>query len=150
MSPRSDIKKSGAGIQRDLELARQLYAQPPSPLEATLGQHMRAAGLTPEREYRFHPTRRWRFDFAFTEQKLAVECEGGSWVNGRHVRGAGFEADTEKYNAAAMQGWTVLRFTSRMIKSGEALKQIEQVLSASHQLQREVRKPSTRAEEVGQ
>ena len=91
--------------------------------------HMRAAGLKPESEFRFHPPRRWRFDFAFPKQKIAVECEGGIWTHGRHTRGNGFEKDAEKYNAAAIDGWTVLRFTGRMIKSGDALRQIEQALN---------------------
>lgn len=110
-------------------LAAKLYAPAPSRLEATLALHMRAAGLKPETEYRFHPPRRWRFDFAFVDKKLAIDCEGGTWTNGRHVRGSGFEKDCEKYNAAVMAGWRVLRFTSRMIQSGEALAQIEAALS---------------------
>lgn len=70
----------------------------------------------PEREYRFHPTRKWRFDFAFVEAKLAIECEGGIWQGGRHTRGAGFEKDCEKMNAAAVLGWRVLRFTPGLLK----------------------------------
>ena len=110
-------------------LAAKLYGPAPSRLEATLALHVRAAGLNPETEYRFHPPRRWRFDFAFPEKKIAVECEGGTWTNGRHVRGSGFEKDLEKYNQASLDGWVLLRFTGRMIQSGEALTQIEQALS---------------------
>lgn len=100
-----------------------------SALEATLAFQIKAIGLPdPEREYRFHPPRRWRFDFAFPNQLVAVECEGGIWTDGRHVRPSGFEKDCEKYNQAALDGWTVLRFTSTMIKSGIALKQIERAL----------------------
>jgi len=65
-----------------------------------------------EDEHRFHPTRRWRFDFAWPSKKIAVEIEGGTWTGGRHTRGAGFQKDCEKYNAAAVLGWTVLRFTA--------------------------------------
>jgi very-short-patch-repair endonuclease len=89
---------------------------------------MRAAGLNPEPEFRFHPPRRWRFDLAFPDQKIAIECEGGIWSGGRHVRGSGFEKDVEKYNAAALLGWTVLRFTGRMISDGTALQTIEKAL----------------------
>lgn len=82
----------------------------------------------PETEYRFHGKRRWRFDFAWPEKRLAVEIEGGIWTGGRHTRGAGFEADAEKYNTAAEMGWTVLRYTPRFVRSGEALEQVKRVL----------------------
>ena len=73
---------------------------------------VRAARLpAPVLEYRFHPTRRWRFDCAWPEQKLAVELEGGIWQQGRHTRGRGFEADCRKYNAAVGLGWRALRLT---------------------------------------
>jgi hypothetical protein len=69
-----------------------------------------AAGLPePVAEYRFDPTRRWRFDFAFVESRLALEVEGGAWSSGRHTRGSGFVADIEKYNAATLAHWRVLR-----------------------------------------
>lgn len=70
------------------------------------------AGLpAPEAEYRFHPTRRWRFDWAFPDQKVALEIEGGVWTGGRHTRGAGYVRDIEKYNHATLAGWRVLRVT---------------------------------------
>jgi very-short-patch-repair endonuclease len=114
--------------RHDAALAAKLYAKAPSKLEAILALHMRAAGLNPEPEFRFHPPRRWRFDFAFPDHMVAIECEGGIWSGGRHVRGAGFQADVVKYNQAAIDGWTLLRFTSDMIRNGEALKIIEKVL----------------------
>ncbi len=64
----------------------------------------------PEREYRFHPTRKWRFDFAWPEQRLAVEIDGGTWVRGRHVSGGGSHNDRDKRNAAQLAGWRVLAF----------------------------------------
>lgn len=70
---------------------------------------------TPEPEYRFHPTRKWRFDFAWPDLKLALEVEGGTWAGGRHTRGAGYERDCEKYSHAAALGWKVMRFTSGQI-----------------------------------
>jgi hypothetical protein len=56
---------------------------------------------------------------------LAVEVEGGSWVHGRHVRAKGFAADCEKYNAAVLLGWRILRFTPAMIEAGAALSALE-------------------------
>lgn len=73
---------------------------------------LRAAGLpAPEAEHRFHPVRRWRFDFAWPEHRVALEVEGAVWARGRHVRPAGFLGDMEKYNTAAAAGWLVLRCT---------------------------------------
>jgi len=63
-------------------------------------------------EYRFHPVRRWRFDHANPEYKVAIEYEGGIWTNGRHTRGTGYKNDCDKYNAAQLLGWRVLRYTT--------------------------------------
>lgn len=74
----------------------------------------------PVREYRFHPSRRWRFDCAWVEQRVAVELEGGSWSGGRHVRGAGYRGDCEKQNAALELGWRCYRVTSEMLADDPA------------------------------
>ena len=62
-------------------------------------------------ELMFHPTRKWRFDYAIPAAQVAIEVEGGAYTQGRHTRGRGFEADMEKYNTAEAMGWHVLRFT---------------------------------------
>lgn len=103
----------------------------PSPLEETLALHLRSAGIEFEREHQFHPVRKWRFDFAILDQKLAIECEGGIYAQGRtgHSSITGIERDIEKGNAATLLGWRVLRFTEKAINSGEALRTIEQAIS---------------------
>ena len=85
-------------------------------------KHLGDLGLTYSTEHRFHPERRWRFDFAImnVETPLAVEIEGGTWANGRHTRGAGFKKDCVKYNHATMMGWRVLRFTTDQVNRGES------------------------------
>lgn len=70
---------------------------------------------TPDREYKFHPTRKWRFDLAWPDQKVAIEFEGGIWTGGAHTRGRHFNSDCEKYNAAAILGWKVLRYTANTV-----------------------------------
>lgn len=85
----------------------------------------------PEREYRFHPVRKWRFDFAWPDFKIAAECEGGTWSGGRHTRGSGFAKDCEKYNAAALEGWTVFRFTKSMIDSRDAITMLDHAIPTS-------------------
>ncbi len=95
---------------------------PLSQLEETLALHIRAAILPePVREHRFAPPRRWRFDFAWPDALVAAEVEGGTRSGGRHVRGSGYEADCEKYNTAAIDGWCVLRFSSQMVADGRAI-----------------------------
>ena len=66
-------------------------------------------GFTVEKEFKFHPTRKWRFDFAIQEHKIAIESEGGIWSGGRHTRGKGFIGDMEKYNTATALGWRLIR-----------------------------------------
>src|ERR1700733_12210451 len=96
--------------------------------EEAFAMHCRAYGLNPEREYRFHAERKWRFDFAFPAKKVGVEIEGGTWTSGRHSRGTGYENDLNKYNAAVRDGWMVLRFSTRMATSGEAIREVAIVL----------------------
>lgn len=67
------------------------------------------AGHGVVKEYKFHPSRAWRFDFAIPECRVAVEVEGGVFNGGRHIRPDGFLRDMEKYNEAAAAGWLVLR-----------------------------------------
>ena len=61
------------------------------------------------KEYRFHPVRQWRFDYALPMHKVALEVEGGVWTQGRHTRPQGFLGDIEKYNTATTMGWKVVR-----------------------------------------
>ena len=105
--------------------AREEAAAKRRALEDRFAQQIKAYGLpTPEREFLFHPTRRWRFDFAWPEFHVAVEVDGATWSGGRHTRGKGFEADAEKLNAATSLGWRVYRYTATRIRSGCAIQEI--------------------------
>ena len=104
-----------------------------SDLEDEFERQLVLVGAPPfEREYWFAKElgRRWRFDFCWRQQKLAVEVEGGTWSRGRHTRGSGFEKDCEKYNTAALLGWIVLRFPGSMVKDGRALDYTEKMLNS--------------------
>jgi len=101
-------------------------------LERALAYQLRLLQVPPpEREFYFAKPRMWRFDFAWPERKLAVEVEGGMWAKGggRHQRGKGFEADCDKYNTAALAGWTVLRVTEKHVHDGQASRWIERALA---------------------
>jgi very-short-patch-repair endonuclease len=78
-------------------------------------------------EFKFHPMRKWRFDFAWPEKRVAVEIEGGVWTRGRHTRGSGYIGDMEKYNSAVEMGWRVLRYQPGKIDFA----QIKRVLDGS-------------------
>jgi hypothetical protein len=96
---------------------------------------IRAAGLpAPVTEYEFarDAGRLWRFDYAWTHPAvlLAVEQDGGTFSGGRHVRGRGFEEDAKKVNEATLRGWRVLRVTTRMVETGEALALVRRALGA--------------------
>ena len=68
-----------------------------------------AAGIpTPQVEYQFDDTRKWRFDFAWPESTVALEVQGGIWTHGRHTRGAALKKEWKKLNAAAVAGWRIL------------------------------------------
>jgi very-short-patch-repair endonuclease len=108
-----------------------------SPLEERLLWQIAAVGLpAPVREYQFAPPRRWRFDLAWPERRIAVEVEGGTWVHGRHVRGDGYRRDVDKYNAAVQLGWAVFRVTADMVRDGSALALLESVLGRSERSER--------------
>lgn len=70
-----------------------------------------------EPEIMFHARRRWRFDYADTVNKIAIEIEGGIWSGGAHSRGKGIMRDIEKYNAAQALGWRVYRTTPGAFKN---------------------------------
>lgn len=102
--------------------------------EEKVAEWLDLAGIPYVRQWRFHPIRRWRFDFALgvngrynhpndpptiEDAKLAVEVEGGQFTGG-HKRGKAADTDYEKFNAATMRWWRVLRFSTGQVERGEA------------------------------
>lgn len=88
------------------------------------------------KEHRFHPTRQWRFDYAWPEFKIAIEIHGavydGRWGGakgkaGRHTRGKGFEEDRVKMNSAMCLGWKVIEASTGQVKSGKVWGWLESV-----------------------
>lgn len=82
-----------------------------------------------EKEFKFHPVRKWRFDYAFPEHKIALEVEGGVWTGGRHTSPKGFLGDIEKYNTATLMGWRVFRTTPDDLYKKKTLDLIKTAIS---------------------
>lgn len=82
--------------------------------------------LPPVRECRFHPTRRWRFDLAWPDLKVAVEVDG---IGFGHQSIAGRKADNEKQNHAVLDGWSVFRFCTASIKTKDQLSEAVHLVS---------------------
>lgn len=79
--------------------------------KAEMEMVLKLMGVKYESEYRFHPTRKWRFDWAIPEKRIGVEFEGIMSDKSRHTTVNGYTKDSEKYNAASKLGWVVLRYT---------------------------------------
>ena len=102
-----------------------------SPLSRLVEKH---TGCQVVAEYRFHPTREWRFDFAIPERRVAIEVEGGVWNGGRHFRPEGYLRDMEKYNEAAACGWRVLRVIPSELLTLRTLRWIVRTINLDCQL----------------
>ena len=94
--------------------------------------------LTVEREFRFHPVRRWRSDFCIKDRMqpekatLLVEVEGVNYAAiragghpGAHRSVEGMERDAIKYAEAMLLGYQVLRVVPKMVKEGTAIQYIQ-------------------------
>lgn len=111
--------------------------KPRTHLEDELAWQCRVMGLpTPKRQYRFNPERKWKCDFAWPELRLIVEVEGGIWMadgKGGHNRGSRMIEDMNRQNWALLNGWLMLRFADKHIKSLEAVKAIDFVVNVRSQ-----------------
>lgn len=71
----------------------------------------RAAGLPdPVPEYRWHPVRKYRADYALVLERVLIEYDGGLFVNGGHSRGKARLYDMAKDRQATLLGWRTLRY----------------------------------------
>lgn len=84
----------------------------------------------PVSEYRFHPVRKWRLDFAWPDAKLGLEVEGGVWSRGKHGRGSGIVKDMEKSNALACCGWRLLRVVPNDLETLDTVHLVREALAA--------------------
>ena len=91
-------------------------------LEEMFALQCEQAGLpTPLREYAAVPGRRFRWDFAWPDQRVLVELNGGTYAHMGHSTGTGIARDYEKSNLAMLAGWRTFVFDRRMVEAGTAL-----------------------------
>lgn len=119
--------------QRKRPQSRSARGRAPSAPEQEFHLHLASLGLDQglQREYRFHPVRRWRFDFAWPGRMLAMEIQGGIWLGGRggHTSGSGVTRDCKKGLDAVLMGWRVIYATPAMIRSGELVQAVDKLLN---------------------
>jgi len=115
MSEAEHARRVHPGKPLGPQLARSAWAGA-SPTEREFAEQLGDVGLGFEREHRFAKARKWRFDFALPELKIAVEIDGGV-----HRIAERFASDREKLNAATLQGWRVLRFSPTDVARGVAI-----------------------------
>lgn len=85
-----------------------------------------------QNEYRFHSSRRWRFDFAHIESNTAIEINGGIWNKGGHSSGNGLLRDYEKLNEAVFLGWSVFQLARSQITANWIDRLAIHISSISH------------------
>lgn len=78
----------------------------------------------------FDSIRRFRFDWAIPDLKIAIEYEGIFSKKSRHTTISGYTEDCEKYNLAIANGWKVLRYTAKNYTNLE--KDLKKILKLQH------------------
>lgn len=99
----------------------------------------------PQTRFAFAPSgRAYRGDFVWIYEQVVVEIQGGVWVRGRHVRGAGFEHDSQRALIAAGLGWLILPVTAKMLDYSPSVvvRQIENILMERNAVRQAVKRPS--------
>ena len=87
-------------------------------------------GYTLEKELQFAKPRKFRFDFALPEFKIAIEYDGLNSDKSGHTTLVGFTSDTEKINLAISKGWRVLRYT--VINYQNVLQDLEKLIGGKN------------------
>lgn len=116
--------RKGKSIKRRTKKTATVKVDP----EDLFYNQIKESGLPePNRQFKFHPKRRWRADFGWNceyngrKVRLIAEVEGGIFIGGRHTHPIGFTKDVEKYDEAEILGYKVIRVTSGMVRDGRGL-----------------------------
>ena len=99
-----------------------------SDLEDTFAFQLDALGIDYVRQYRAIKGRKFAWDFAFPDERILVEINGGTYTVGAHSTGKGIARDYEKSNLAQLQGWRCLAFDGKAVRSGVAVEMVRRAL----------------------
>lgn len=99
-------------------------------IQKNVVQFYKDHGLEAVPEFRFHPQRNWRFDYAFPKFKVAIEVQGGLFIRGGHNRGAGYLQDMEKFNHAAAVGWLIIQCQPKDICMDETVQFVKDAIDS--------------------
>jgi hypothetical protein len=115
-------------------LPKPFASAPQHDYKAEFEQQLSLVGIQVDREFVFAPPRKWRADWRVKDTRILIEFEGGLFAKNKigHGNVGGILRDIQKYNAAAIAGWTVIRITPKFIPNGQALKWIEDAISSAH------------------
>lgn len=114
------VPKSG---EKGKEAAKTLLSaqKKPEGLQRIL-QVLKNRGISYVTEHRFLKSRMFRFDVAVPQFNLYIEYEGlvATGKKGGHQTRKGYTDNCSKYNLAAVNGWTGLRYTALNYKYFES------------------------------
>lgn len=96
--------------------------------EEELARHFQVNKIAYEREFKFHPTKKYRADFFLPAFNLLIEVEGGTKGKSRHTSHDGYSKDLQKYNAAQLLGFSRLAYTTEQVRTGVAIQDIKQFI----------------------
>ncbi len=91
------------------------------------------SGYQLDAEHTFAAPRRWKFDFAITTHRVAIELEG---YGPGHLGRKGYRLNCEKYNEAAARGWRVLRFIANDLNTANQHATIETIERTLREVER--------------
>jgi len=126
------LKKRGAAQASPMHSRSEVARRPASALhlgraaEIEFDEQLVEAGYAGRyrREYRFLPDRKFRLDFAFVAEKIAIEIDGA--VHRIHGR---FVGDREKFNLATLARWRVLHVSPQDVRDGSAVELLTRALA---------------------
>lgn len=84
-------------------------------------------------EHVFAKGRKFRFDWAFLDLKIAIEYEGLFSEKSGHTTVTGYTENTDKYNLAQLLGWVVIRVTALNYKKLIRLLDEQYLITAERQ-----------------
>ncbi|EMB5691295.1 hypothetical protein OIV75_003392 [Acinetobacter baumannii] len=141
--PRKNKRWTAAEAQRFVKKAnsqsRAILSQLGSVGEEKLAANLNIFNINYVREYRFHPSKRYRADFYLPDYNVLVEVEGGTRGVSRHTTYEGYSKDLMKYNDAQILGFARLAFTTEQVNKGLAIEKIKQYIAAYEQRQAETK-----------